>query len=339
MGKLNTKKSKKNVHLSKRRSAKGGGTIATAMEISLDQKCDFDTEYNKKTAGILGWRKKNLLKRSGESDFTKLENQKFMKIFNRNLEIFCNKNQNAKYIKFCINFLICANKPDKIYDLLYQMYIFSGTSTEVSQDKTDKKDKNDSCAPGEERKYKLNSRQRENYRRKKREIGSLYSSRGLDAYNGKEEDKITSENYCIDQFVKDYEETNIKNVAKFFINVIKKSIIMYEKTKKPAPDEPSEIIMKDKLEKSLTNIFGSKFEFEKITQDSLEELFKNKKKNIENYTDARVMETSSEELVDDDKSVKKSPFYMYVVFGAFITAIILESGFMAAPPGLEGGMS
>ena len=51
------------------------------------------------------------------------------------------------------------------------------------------------------------------------------------------------------------------------------------------------------------------------------------------------MKTISEELVDDDKDVKKSPFYMFVVFGAFITAIILESGFMKAPPGLAGGMS
>lgn len=339
MGKLNIKKSKKTLSfISKRRSLKGGGALGA-------QSCDFETKFNKETAGLLGWSKKNLLSRADTSDLTKLENQKYMNIFKRNLEIFCNRNQNGKYIKFCINFLICADKPEKIHELLYQMYVVS-TAGESNAEPAGSKDdqlqgENSSCPEEDKKKYKLTRKQKAIYKKKLQNLDKYYSVRdGQDGFDASsDEKKMTKDNYCIKDFVEDYESDNIKNVAKFFINVIKKSIISYEKSKTPKEGEPSEIIMKDRLEKSFTNIFGTKFEFNKITQESLEKLFKEKKKNILSYNEARLMSTTSEELVDDDKDVKKSSFYMYFVFGAFITALILESGFMEAPPGLEGGMS
>lgn len=336
MGRLTIKKSKKkHSSVSNRKSLKGGAM--GVLNNLTTESCNFDTKFRKTTAEILGYTKKNLLSRADTSDFTKLENQKYMNIFKRNLEIFCNKNQNGKYIKFCINFLSCADKPNKIYDLLYQMYI---TNIPNERNQSNLKDKDDSCPEEEQKKYKLTKFQQGIYKRRKKRLDKYYSERGQDGFDETQDDKkITSKNYCLSDFVKEYEQDNIKNVSKFFINVIKKSIVSYEKTKPPKDGESSEIYMKDKLEKSLTNVFGTKFEFNKITQESLEKLFTEKRKNILDYSEARLMSTTSEELVDDDKDVKKSPFYMYLVFGAFLTALVLESGYMAAPPGLKGGMS
>ena len=337
MGKLNTKKSKKKTMTSSKRKSMKGGALQAINNFTTES-CDFDTNYRKKTAGLLGWTKKNLISLGDRSDFTKLENQKYMNIFKKNLETFCYTNQNGRYLKFCINFVKCANKPEKIHDLLYQMYIVSIAGKSSSEeDKT--KVSGSSCPQGEEKKYKLTGAQKALYKKRLQNLDKYYIEKGEGPKSVDGETQYTKDNYCYSNFVEDYEKDNIQNVAKFLINVVKKSIISYEKSKTPKEGEPSEIYMKDKLEKSFTNIFGEKFEFNKITQQSLEELFKNKKKNILDYHEARIMSTTSEELVDDDKSVKKSPFYMYVVFGAFITALVLESGYMAAPPGLAGGMS
>lgn len=326
MGRFNSKKTqKKKFNVTRKAPMRGGmmGELGRAMTPTLTTTCDFDIKYSKATANMLGWTKKNLMNKVTVSEFLKLENPRYVGFFKKNLETFCVNNQNKKYLKFCVNLLSCAGKPEKIYDVLYKMYIFEGEIKEVVNKKD--KNKNTTEVNPSGKKYKLTSKLKELYKKRKQELQL--------------EDADAAENFTTQQFVEEYERENITNMAKFFINVIKKSIISYEKTKIPVPGEKSEIVMKDKLEKFFTSIFGEKFEFEKITQDKLIELFTKHKKTIEQYSDSRLMKTISEELVDDDKDVKKSPFYMFVVFGAFITAIILESGFMKAPPGLEGGMS
>ena len=327
MGRFDSKKTQKKKFNRTRKGPLMQGGMMQAINNAATTKCDFDLKYNKVSANILGWTKQNLMKKVPTSDFLKIENKKFIDIFKRNLENFCVKNQNQKYIKFCVNFLSCANKPEKMYDLLYRMYVFKGTlKAKPETDKDKDKDKEDSyMVTFNGTKYKLTPALKALYNKRKGDL-SLESS---DAAN----------KYTADQFIKYYEAENIKNVSKFIINVIKKSIVSYEKTKKPTPGETSEIVMKDKLQKLFTSLFGEKFEFDKITQEKMEEIFTKNKDTIEEYTDNRLMKTVSQELVDDDKEVKKSPFYMFVVFGAFIIAIILESGFMEAPPGLEGGMS
>ena len=330
MGRFDSKKTQKKKFNRTRKGPLMHGGMMQAINNAATTKCDFDLSYSKTTREIMGWTKQNLMKKVPTSDFLKIENKKFTDIFKKNLENFCVKNQNQKYIKFCVNFLSCANKPEKMYDLLYRMYVFKGTlkaKPEKSTEKdTDKKDKDDSDMVNfGGTKYKLTPTLKALYKKRQNELIL--------------ESPVDAMNYTADDFIKYYEAENIKNVSKFIINVIKKSIVSYEKTKKPPPGEKSEIVMKDKLQKLFTSLFGEKFEFDKITQEKMEEIFTKNKDTIEQYTDNRLMKTVSQELVDDDKEVKKSPFYMFVVFGAFIIAIILESGFMEAPPGLEGGMS
>ena len=127
-----------------------GGALQAINNFTTES-CNFDTNYLKQTVLLIT--KKNLISHGDRSDFTKLENQKYMNIFKRNLEIFCKTNQNGKYLKFCINFLKCANKPEKIHDLLYQMYIVMSGKSSSEEDKT--KVSGSSCPQGEEKKYKL----------------------------------------------------------------------------------------------------------------------------------------------------------------------------------------
>lgn len=319
MDKFNFKKTQKKKLNTTRKSIMRGGS---AIRDAFTTKCDFSTKYGKKTANIYGWTKDNLIKKLPSSDFAKLENPKFMNIFKQNLETFCVKNYNRKYLKFCINFMSCANKPEKMYNLLYQMYIFEKASKKQREIK-DNKAENIETNSDEK---KLPTKSERLYKDKKKMIKLTEGNEAADNYSRK-------------QFVIDFEKENINNVSKFIINVIKKSIVSYEKMKPPTPGEKSEIVMKDKIEKLFTSLFGNKFEFTKITQEELEKILSENKKTIEEYSDSRLMSITSEELVDDDKEVKKSSFYLYVVFGAFITALFLESGFLAAPPGLKGGMS
>lgn len=361
MGKLNTKKSlKKGVNLGKKRTIKGGGmgrAIAGAVAgAATGDTCDFNVKYDKKTVSLpgFGYTKNQLLKNLPNSEFIKLENQKFTGIFKQNLERFCVKNEDKKYIKFCVNFLRCADRPEKMYELLYQMFIFERTLKSVSEIKRKPPPKKN----GQTQEEKEKEEQEEEREKKIKERLSKKEGKYTFLFNGKKKslpyrfrtqyDKRkeaamlmgkTEEEYTPNEFIKEYERETVTNVSKFLINVVKKSIISYDKLVRPPPNEKSPIIMKDKLEKLFTNLFGDKFEFERITQEKLEKLFIENKGAIEQYSDSRVIKQASEELVDDDKEVKKSPFYMFVILGAFITAIVLESGFMAAPPGLKGGMS
>ena len=127
------------------------------------------------------------------------------------------------------------------------------------------------------KKYKLTGAQKALYKKRLQNLDKYYIEKGEDPKSVEGETQYTKDNYCYSNFVEDYEKDNIQNVAKFFINVVKKSIISYEKSKTPKEGEPSEIYMKDKLEKSFT-LLGEKFEFNKITQQSLKNYLKIKRR-------------------------------------------------------------
>ena len=163
MGKLNTKKSlKKNTNTSRKRTIKGGGMMqqmgravaTTAVGAAFGSTCDFDVKYDKRTVSLpgFGYTKNQLFKNLPNSEFVKLENQKFTEIFKQNLERFCVKNDDQKYIKFCVNFLRCADRPEKMYELLYQMFIYEKTLKSVSEIKRKPPPKKNGLTPEEKEK-------------------------------------------------------------------------------------------------------------------------------------------------------------------------------------------
>ena len=200
MGKFNAKKTQKKKFNRTRKAPMQGGMMGMmgAINQATTTQCDFDLKYNKVNANILGWTKKNLMKKVPTSELLKIENQTYIGFFKKNLETFCVKNQNQKYIKFCVNLISCAGRPEKFYDVLYKMYVFEGEVKEVvnKKDKDKKNTKEDN--PGG-KKYKLTAKLKDLYKKRKDELATIS---GAD---------VASE-FTHQQFVEEYEKLMSESV-------------------------------------------------------------------------------------------------------------------------------
>lgn len=150
--------------------------------------------------------------------------------------------------------------------------------------------------------------------------------------------QILSPTMTQDDFFKEEKNTRAEAVASFFVKVVFKTFIDFEKRHPPTKKTPADnIFMKDKL-LSMFNDIGININVPSEDVETLKEKILSKESAITDNYMARVFKEDDQQNLNENKD-KRNPTFIFLVIGGFFLTVILRSNIFSAPPALEGSIS